>query len=580
MFSERRKRTGELVRKAFEILLANPEGMTPYAVLQRFQQDWPDLENGESRLQMVWEGLLYGTVAPAKALWLRDNQGRWLVTEEGRQAFHQFQDPEQFLAEAGRRSLKGWVTVRFPALYALACKMRYQATIELRLVRRVGVRQLARELAGITDAWHKVLPIQQSQRLEIPGLQLNTEAELLSYLSSTGVKYMTGGHTAYLPPQSWSHTAFNVVQKRYPATAGLKIVKNPGGIDDTNYVHTSHHLLSRLHKKITHTHRHLSLVANVLHANELGPRLFDLVELQCGNQTWTAYVIEHVDGRQPTNAECEAGLDKIRELEAQEVLRVTIPDGYKDEDFLPPHCNGNAMIAPNGQFRYIDFQNFLLVNYESYLKQRAIEAAGNSHFGDRSLLRGGTYLYQAVPGVALPGKRDAEKRMKVISKMMDDARLSVSGRLVLDVGCNVGMMMAQYLRRGAAWCHGWDMPAITPHTEKLLQSIGGTRFSTTGGNVMQMDRPEDELPEFIRTQLDGCVISYLAVHNWIGWLEMLGRIPWSFLLYEGHEDETEEDFQRNLAELSKMVKFRLVGASQYQDGDSEPRSVAILVRQS
>jgi hypothetical protein len=124
------------------------------------------------------------------------------------------------------------------------------------------------------------------------------------------------------------------------------------------------------------------------------------------------------------------------------------------------------------------------------------------------------------------------------------------------------------------------MPAITPHTEKLLQSIGGTRFSTTGGNVMQMDRPEDELPEFIRTQLDGCVISYLAVHNWIGWLEMLGRIPWSFLLYEGHEDETEEDFQRNLAELSKMVKFRLVGASQYQDGDSEPRSVAILVRQS
>src|SRR5262249_8648619 len=115
-------------------------------------------------------------------------------------------------------------------------------------------------------------------------------------------------------------------------------------------------------------------------------------------------------------------------------------------------------------------------------------------------------------------------------------------------------------------------------TEKLLHGIGVTRFSTTSGDITRMPRPEDELPGFLRAQLDGCVISYLAVHNWIGWLPMLGRIPWSFLLYEGHEDDTEADFQRYLAELSKMVKFRLAGAGQYQDGDSSPRAVAILVR--
>src|SRR5215510_12742650 len=144
MLSDRRKSTGELVRKAFEILLAHPEGMTPYAVLQCFQQELPEQYRRHSQSQKIWDGLLYGTVAPTKALWLSNNEGRWLITEAGRQAFYQFQDPEQFLAEAGRHSLKGWLTVRFPTLYALGCKARYQATIEYRLVRRIGLRRLAR----------------------------------------------------------------------------------------------------------------------------------------------------------------------------------------------------------------------------------------------------------------------------------------------------------------------------------------------------------------------------------------------------------------------------------------------------
>jgi hypothetical protein len=579
MFNKSRKSHGELVRRAFEILLNHPEGMTFTSVLQRFQQDIPEDYRGESYIQKLYYGLLYGAVAPTKALWLVDDQGHWSVTEKGRKAFYEFQDPEQFLAEAARHSFKGWVTVQFPRLYAAACRTRYQATIEYRLARRVGPRRLARELMGITAPWHEVLPVQKSFQIEIPGLELNTMDELLDYLASAGVKYMTGGHTAYLPPESWARTKFNVAQSRYPANAGLKIIKNPGGIGDTNYVHTSHPLLSKLHKKITHSHKHLSLVANLLYSHDLGPRFYDLVELQCGQQTWTAYVIEHVDGRKPTRAECEAGLDRIKELEARQILRVTIPDGYNDEDFLPPDCNGNAMITPDGEFRYIDFQNFLLVNYEVHLKERALQATSNSHFGDRSLLRGGNYLYQTVPGVALPAKRDAEKRMGAIRKLLDDAGLTIQNHLVLDVGCNIGMMMAQYLKAGAAWCHGWDLEYITKHAESLLLSIGAARFSTTGGNIMETERPEKDLPEFLRSQLDDCVISYLSVQNWIGWVPMLGRIPWSFLIYEGHEDETQADFERNLAELGQLVKFTLAGVGQYQDGDSEPRTVAVLIRQ-
>src|SRR2546428_7107467 len=151
MFSARRKNTAEMVRKAFEILLAHPEGLTSYTIFLRFQQGLTVQYEGDLDDRKIWDGLVYGMVAPAKAHWLNNDQGRWLVTEEGRHAFHQFQDPERFFVEAGRYSLKGWVTVRFPSLYAWACKARYQISIEYRMARRIGARQLMRELTGFND---------------------------------------------------------------------------------------------------------------------------------------------------------------------------------------------------------------------------------------------------------------------------------------------------------------------------------------------------------------------------------------------------------------------------------------------
>ena len=72
--------------------------------------------------------------------------------------------------------------------------------------------------------------------------------------------------------------------------------------------------------------------------------------------------------------QCRAGLRGLAELENQGLLKINLPDGFADEDFEPPTCNGNALMTPNEQFRYIDFQNFLLVNYEKYLEKIAIKA--------------------------------------------------------------------------------------------------------------------------------------------------------------------------------------------------------------
>jgi hypothetical protein len=231
-----------------------------------------------------------------------------------------------------------------------------------------------------------------------------------------------------------------------------------------------------------------------------------------------------------------------------------------------------------GNFKYIDFQNFVLINYDSYLRSVALEATDASHFGDASFLRGGRYLYQSVPGLNLPGKRSIDQRMDVIRGALEAAGVSVADRLVLDIGCNIGMMMAQYLKLGARWCHGWDRAYLTPHTEKLLLALGCTRFSTSGGDISTSQPLEDNLPPFLRRHLDGCVISYLAVRGHLGWLDELSRIPWKFLIYEGHEGETQEEFEEYVKQFSVVADFKIGNLTSYLDGDSDERTLAILLR--
>jgi hypothetical protein len=579
-----RVRAGELVRKAFEILLSAPDGIHDRLVLAQIERSFPLTEAerapgcGRDALKPFEATVYRGIVAPLKTGWLVVSKGKWQVTEAGRRAYAQFPEPERFLLEAGRRSIRGWVSVHFPRLYFSLGRAREQLLLEYRLVRRVGLRRLMPRLAGSKPSWQDVLPMQLPQRFVIPEVRFGTLPELLEYFEQWRVPYREGGHTIYLPPASVQRTLFRGMMGHYPHDAGLKIVKNGGSIDSHGYMIDTGRHVSRIQKRITHSRRHLGLVANLLFSKGVGPRLYDLVELQCGEHLWTAYVTQHVNGRVPTVPECEAGVKKIRELESTRVIRITIPDGYNDAEFCCPGCGGNALTDSAGRFQYIDFQNFLLVGYEAYLEGIALRAVEDSHFGDRSLLRGGRYLYQTVPGVRMPGRRDPEQRMAVLQQLMEAAGVSVEGRLVLDIGCNIGMMMALYLKWGARWCHGWDREAIPAHATELLLALGCTRFSVTSRYLSGDEELEADLPGFVKPLVEGCVVSYLAVRGHLGWVSSLEQIPWSFLLYEGHEGETPAEVEVHLQELAVRIPFRVAGLSGYQDGDSAERPLAILLR--
>ena len=572
MQPKKRRHTGVLVRGLFEVLLEHPDGL-PIDVA--VQSCLPRVSNAESR--RLGEQLLRGCVAPMKAGWLVMNGSGFVVSQEGKQAFQSYSDPDDFLVRAGQHSLRGWISVHFPEPYFFLGKLRDQFASEYRVAKRIGIKNLFEKAIGTPASWQEVLPVQIARRIDIPNLDLTNLNAFLDELKNKGLAYGAGGHAVYLPPETIENTAFRELSNYYPKNSGLKIVRHPGGISESVYVYKGEGE-SRLHLKLIHNLRHLTLVANLLHVNGVGPRLHDLVELQCGDNLWTAFVVEHVAKPVTSNAVCEEGIKTVRELEQRNLVKVILPSGYEDPEFQCPDCSGNAFMTVDGQFRYIDFQNFALTGYGTFLKDTAVAAAEATHFGDKSILRGGRYLYQSVPGVNLPGKRNPEKRFEMLLELMKSAGVSVENRLVLDIGCNIGMMMAQYLKQGALWCHGWDQETVVPHTEKVLYALGCTRFSTTGGVITQSIDLENALECFLKPHLNGCVISYLAIRGHIDWLDALKEIPWAFMIYEGHEGETTEQSLRYLEELKKVVPFRIGAQGEYEDGDSESRTVAIVIK--
>ncbi|MFN2530930.1 MAG: hypothetical protein ABR555_06510 [Pyrinomonadaceae bacterium] len=569
------------VHCVFEILRKHPRGLTTHQLQQQ-------LANAPYAARFVAQALASGDLTfseltvpcvPAiKAGWLTIQNNRWSLSEAGRKAYDNYTDPNRFMSEAGKSSVQGWFAFQFPQLYSLAGRTKDQIASEVRAIRRIGLSRLLNNTFGEVEDWEVALPVQSPLTLQVATEELTTEQSLFELIQSNGLEFSEGGHAIYLPPHSFRAACFKVVAENYPLDAGIKIVKNEGGVDGSEYVRGSAKGDSRIHRNLVHSHRKLALVANLFYIKDVGPRLYDVVNLKCGERTWTGYVVQDVGQRVPSEEEWRRGLLTLRDMDVSGLIKVILPDGFEDEEFDCPSCSGNAFMDQNGKFRYIDFQNFRLGDYGKFLTSLAAAAAEHSHFGDTLLLRGNRYLYQSIPGVRLPAKRNVVNRVITLKKLFAEAGISVDGRLVLDVGCNIGMMMGQYLNLGAKWCHGWDRSEIVPHTERMLLALGCTRFSTTGADLTACRSLVDDLPSHVKSATEGCVVSYMAIRGHLDWLDDLGKIPWSFMIYEGHEGETLAELKGHLEDLGRLAKATLGPVTSYIDGDSEERMLAIAVR--
>lgn len=469
------------------------------------------------------------------------------------------------------RGMKDAVREHAPRLYELGRQLR----LELRVIRQVGFWRILSVMMQKQTQDTEHLPIQQPSRFPLPWAEASSCSDFSELALRREISVSGGTHTVYFPPEQFRASAFGRISSFYPTDAGLKVLRTPGRSNEPCYVFGEGY--SRVQLALLHKPDQLLLVANRLFAEGVGGRVYDLLELDAGNKVWTAYVVQHLE-EMLSGSDGSACIESLRGIVTRHRLELVTPGGFDHSDFQPPHYSGNIRRASHSQARYVDFQNFKIVNYGEYLSELAKNAAAASHFGDKSFLRGGRYLYQTIPGVSLPAKRAISDRMAVIDRLIEQARITMNGRVVLDFGCNIGMMMAEYLRRGAVWCVGWELAHIASHAEKLLYAVGCTRFTLVPGRIHEELDCQAQVPSFVVSHLSECIISYLAVRGHFGWLPSLTRMPWAYLLYEGHESESPAESHHHFEQLSKMTRIEVVSQECYVDGDSRVRTAALLRR--
>jgi len=98
------QRTGELLRKLFEILLSQSQGMRAQDALKTLEKkvELTEYEKGQftsggTRFEKI---VRFATIDLVKAGWLIKEKGWWFVTEDGKQAYQQYKIPEEFYRTA------------------------------------------------------------------------------------------------------------------------------------------------------------------------------------------------------------------------------------------------------------------------------------------------------------------------------------------------------------------------------------------------------------------------------------------------------------------------------------------------
>src|ERR1022692_1124207 len=111
------RRRGELVRGVFAVLLDKPDGLPAAQVLRAVEQLVPPSEFEQETyprnpsVRRYEKTIRFATITSVKTGWLLKSGGTWSLTEEGRQAYQSFTNPEAFEREAVR-GYRAWAKER------------------------------------------------------------------------------------------------------------------------------------------------------------------------------------------------------------------------------------------------------------------------------------------------------------------------------------------------------------------------------------------------------------------------------------------------------------------------------------
>ena len=441
-----------------------------------------------------------------------------------------------------------------------------KAVRELRQFRILLIYNAHKVIFHLRNIWNMVSKSEQNRQkiltMELPVSGVCSLYDLEKVLKGHGIDYVKCRNTLYIPPQCSLVSLFGEIVSLYPDNAGFKILRNSENLSELNL------LMDKI------------IVANYLYLKRITPRLYDLVELRVEDTSFIVFVVQHVNGDVPTNSERLSFMESLKKLiEARELLIDSNVELRPQENFQYLGYNGDVLKSKEDKQLYcLDFQNFTVAKPKMLIQNVVTEGKDQLLFGGKRFLRGDKYVYQSIPSVGAYGKRDVEVRWKTIKRLLNEVNINLDNRLVLDIGCNAGMMLSQALADGAYWGLGWDRPLVVEHSQRLLMALGYTRFDLKGVELTRDYNLLNDIQTRFISRLDESVIFYLAVRLYFDFMPVFGRIPWKVMIYEGHKGEKQTDLSNDLRELYKMCPFSIASSTEYNDGDSHSRALAVLIR--
>lgn len=425
------------------------------------------------------------------------------------------------------------------------------------------------------------LPNQEILSYPVKNLTIQSVDDLRDWLKKQNIVFMEGGWTFYLPPQEGLRKLFGSFLQNYPAYSGLKILKDLRHPNQARYTNHRQNPApgAALKRLLTPTPIALVRVANYLFYHDIGIRIYDLISLYCGNLSLTCYVVQHLDGYEIRQKDYDIFINRIKTILDEGDLSTIHERVNIMWDFQPPDCNGNLIYDDKvGKPLYVDFQTFYLRREDKILEKILTGIQDKLNYkGPLFNKEGKRYPYQQVHGLSLR-KEDIKNFWQCICEMLVETGCSLKDRVVYHVGCGTGLILYDSLACGALWGIGWDMPEVISGAERILLSLGATRFDLFGDHITEDYHFLKCVPERFKSRNNG-MLYFLGDMDHMGFPMELLQVPWEYMFYEGHAHQSYDMTLEMLNQILCFEDLEVISHRVFSDGDTFERVVILLKRQ-
>lgn len=297
-------------------------------------------------------------------------------------------------------------------------------------------------------------------------------------LEYEGVTYKSGRHSVYVSGESEIKKICDSLVQRYPQPFGIKIIKSQEISPDGTPFYTSSVLApasTNWSMKAIGSVLEKGIVANLLHQEQVAPRVYDLIKLKSeGGSACFAQIVEHIEGPVVYGSKGEKFVEKFKSvLRDKGMMTASIAEHC---DLRAPSFRDN-IVTDGNQIYYVDIQNFILSETSkiNLINKIVVERYG------RDLLS--SMLLQTPEKIKGKPSDAIEVFCSRVEKLLSDIGISLSETVVVDICQGVGAVTMGLLSRGLFWGYLSRSAEECPALRSWWYLSGFSRFDCIDGKA-------------------------------------------------------------------------------------------------